>query len=297
MALYTGAEQRPLPRLVGGTYKYALGRAGRRITAVVIHRMLGSLEGTDSYFRREFTDYYPYARMNASTHFGVGLWGTTPKIVQWVDTYNSAWGWNARPNDTPTPLAYKVLAPDIFNGSTDLNWQVISIEVEGFYDEFWHPETARKVKELLGWIYRTHGNLWVMGHTDTSLKACPGMYTFKMALPYHYGNQLGNIYGGLTKPAPTLPAGPMEGWPVKFKEVRKYGRMPEGTPIRMSPSGTGKIHWRTDRPIRRYMIGKTIGTTHDGSRGWYVFWAPETETDATFDGDLVYVHESKVTLE
>jgi hypothetical protein len=191
----------PIPMWVRSTRKWVSGRNGRRLTAVVIHRMEGTLEGSDSYLRREFADYYPYPRLNASTHFGVGLWYGTPQIRQWVDTANTAWGWSARPTDTPTAVARNTLT-NLYSGSEDLNWQVISVEVEGFASQAWDYRTRDKVKELLRWIYKTHGNVVVMAHTDCSTKVCPGMYTFGQALPGYYGKRLGTIFGTTTTNPP-----------------------------------------------------------------------------------------------
>lgn len=186
----------PILQYASGVPKWAVGRAGRRISAVVIHRMDGTLESSDSWLKSRYSG-------SASTHFGVGLWGNTPQIRQWVDTSNTAWGWAARPNDNPTPVARRTLGPSLWIGSHDLNWQVIAVEVEGWSYQNWDPRTRAKVIELLRWIYRAHGNLTVMAHTDISSKPCPGMVTFQRALPGWYGNKLANIFGSTPAPTPT----------------------------------------------------------------------------------------------
>jgi hypothetical protein len=276
----------PIPQRVNGVNKWVYGRYGRRLTAVVIHRMDGSLESSEQWLKSS-------ASGTASTHFGVGSWNGVPQIRQWVDTANSAWGWGARPNDVPTSLAYKVLAPDIFNPSADLNWQVISVEVEGWSTEYWPSTTTAKVKELLNWIYRTHGNLYIMAHTDCSWKPCPGMFTFKTALPNHYGNLLGNIYGTKTVSAPATKS-PTEAWPVKFKEKREYGYIDKGVGLFYGPSNQSKLHWIADERIKRYMIGATLGQDVAGTNQWYFFWSQDGATESTYDGDLIYVHASQV---
>ena len=285
---------------VGATRKWAAGRNNRRLTAVVIHRMEGSLEGSDSYLRRERADYYPYPRLNASTHFGVGLWYGTPQIRQWVDTANSAWGWSARPTDYPTPVSRATLS-NLWSPSEDLNWQVISVEVEGFAYQAWDSRTRDKVKELLRWIYRTHGNLVVMAHTDCSTKVCPGMNTFKAALPGYYGNRLANIFGTVT-PLPDTSLNTMEGFPVKFRPMP--GRTIQiGSPVRIfkSPStngsvATGPVDFITNSTIKPKILGMTLGGALSGRRGWYVWWHANPNTSDTWDGYLSYVHENYAKL-
>jgi hypothetical protein len=67
MAVMPGAQWRPLPR--PSTTRMS------RYDLVVIHTMVGSLEGTDGYFRR--------LTNGVNSHFGTGGDGT---IRQWVDT-------------------------------------------------------------------------------------------------------------------------------------------------------------------------------------------------------------------
>jgi hypothetical protein len=263
----------PIPMAVGGTRKWATGRNGRRLTAVVIHRMEGSLEGSDSYLRREFADYSPYPRLNASTHFGVGLWGTTPQIRQWVDTANTAWGWSARPTDTPTPVAQRTLT-NLYSGSEDLNWQVISVEVEGFASQPWATPTRDKVKELLRWIYKTHGNMRVMAHTDCSTKPCPGMATFNAALPGYYGNTLANLFG-TTPSVPntsTTTAGAVGGLPVTFKARSNWAAtIKPNKPRRSAPKLTGVTNYgNTDSNGERLEFwGEVVGVAVSGSTRWF----------------------------
>jgi hypothetical protein len=100
-------------------------------------------------------------------------------------------------------------------GTEDLNWQVISVEVEGFAYQSWDSRTRDKVKELLAWLYKTHGNLTVLAHTDCSTKVCPGMATFQAALPNYYGNTLGEIFAPL--PDTSIPTATVTGLPMRFR--------------------------------------------------------------------------------
>lgn len=280
-------EYRPLPQWVGGTQKWT-GRSGTTPRAIVIHRMEGSLEGTDQYFRREYTDYYPYARMRASTHFGVGMWGTTPKIITWVDTIQSAWGWYASPNDIPSTLArqvfsdllYPVPSYPYYASRIDLNRAVIAIEVEGFHYQEWPAAVTAKVRELLDAITRVHGPLTVMAHTDCSPKACPGMATFTRALPGAYGNKWG---AKAIAPAPT---GSKEGVPVAFvNEAPKTAVIRAGKPIR---TGNTLAH-----PIIRYTTTRTRvrtyfrknGDTVGSSSKWWAY--PVANPDRTTGGNVL----------
>ena len=227
---------KPIPRVVGSTAKWSYGRNYRKLTAVVIHRMEGTLEGSDSYLRREYADYYPYPRLTASTHFGVGLWYGVPQIRQWVDTANTAWGWAARPTDTPTYVARNTLNR-LYYGSEDLNWQVLSVEVEGFYYQNWNSATTQKVRELLYWIYKTHGNLTVMAHTDCSSKPCPGMTTFNRALPGFYGNTLGKIF---LSSQPVTDNKDEMGLHNSRHQIPKIVRLKQGYPLYEYSTGTTK---------------------------------------------------------
>jgi hypothetical protein len=226
---------KPLPQWVGGTQKWT-GRSGTRPRAIVLHRMLGYLEGTDGYFRREFTDYYPYGRFRASVHFGVGLWRGTPTILQWVDTIYSAWGWAASPNDVPTSLAQRVLGDlmyriqswPYFASRIDLNRAVIAIEVEGLnYSDPWHPGVTAKVKELIDAIIRVHGPLTILTHQDCSPKLCPGLPALYNALPGYYGKTLGYV---------PKPEEDVYEWVrrVRYQDPKKM-KIPSGVPVYRAP--------------------------------------------------------------
>src|SRR5574338_705385 len=211
----------PIPMWVGSTRKWASGTNNRRRTAVVIHRMEGTLMGSDSYLRREFADYSPYPRLNASTHFGIGNWNGNIQVRQWVDTANTAFGWAARPTDTPSAVAQRTLT-NLWSGYEDLNWQTIHVEVEGFYYQAWNSRWTPALKGLLKWLYQTHGNLTVMVHTDCSSKPCPGLSKFMAGMPGYYGAKLANIFGTVTpSPTPVPSDVRVGGLPVNY--TSRYG--------------------------------------------------------------------------
>lgn len=258
----------PIPQSVWTRRKWSVGRNGRRITAVVIHRMDGSLEGSDSWLKGFWSG-------SASTHFGVGLWNGVPQIRQWVDTINTAWGWGARPTDTPTTLARNTLT-NLWVGSEDLNWQVIAVEVEGFANQPWDSRTKAKVQELLRWIWRTHGNLTVMAHTDCSIKPCPGMATFNAALPGYYGNKLNNIFGVSSVNAPPPALTKVGGLPVDF--VSRAGwkaTIKDNKPRRAGATLASKNYGTTDRPHAFPIWGEVNGQRFEGNGGDRWFFGPQ----------------------
>lgn len=270
----------PIPQYASGVRKWTSGRNGRRITAVVIHRMDGTLDGSDSWLRS------PYSG-SASTHFGVGAMGWLNRslrrwqIRQWVDTTNTAYGWAARPTDDPTELARRVLPPDLYDWRADLNWQVIAVEVEGFYYNQWAPGLANKVKELLYAIARAHGPLIVMAHTDCSTKPCPGMTTFKAAMPGWYGSRI------------LLPdtAAPSE-LPLRFKPIRRVYELGPGVNVRTAPKLNAPIRYTTQTTQRHFVYGEVPGEMYNGTTLWYMWWSPTVSTADGYDGKWVYVNRS-----
>jgi hypothetical protein len=280
----------PIPQYASGVRKWNYGRNGRRITAVVIHRMDGTLDGSDSWLRS-------YKSGTASTHFGVGAWGWLNRaagryqIRQWVDTANTAYGWAARPTDTPTALARNTLGGDLYSSYADLNWQVIAIEVEGFYYQPWPAGVTAKVKELLGAIARVHGPLVIMGHTDISNKPCPGMATVPWGSIGGYGGRIGT-----TAPVSTHPMGD---FPVRFDSVNKWGTLHPGVNVRRGPGTNYPIQYTTKAAFgtansKRFVMGYVPGQLYNGSTDWACWWSPNTSTADRFDGRLLYVHRSLV---
>lgn len=263
----------PLPMWVGGTQKWHPGHNGRRLTAVVIHRMEGYLEGTDSYFRREY-NWNRSLRLRASTHFGIGNWNGRPQTRQWVDTNDTAWGWNARPNDVPTAVAQRTLT-NLYNGREDLNWQVISVEVEGFAHQPWNPRWVPNLKSLMAFLYRAHGNLTIMVHTDTSLKGCPGLPAFKAGLPGWYGNKLANVVSGYTAPTTTTTTSAFTiragGLPVTFTNRSNWhATIKANKPRRSGATLASPNYGNTDRDGERLeLYGEVKGQDFGAGSRWF----------------------------
>lgn len=244
----------PIPQWVGGTVKWG-DRYGTRPRAIVIHRMEGTLEGSDSYLRREFADYSPFPRLNASTHWGVGLWNGVPQIRQWVDGNYSAFGWSATPTDVPTPLARQVFGDRLTGMSTwpywrstsDLNRDVLAIEVEGFHYQPWESRTRAKVIELINAIVDRYGPMWIVTHTDMSTKPCAGLTTMRAALPMY-----GTRYAG-----PALP---------DTSSTIRVSNLPMSGFKRHKPTASAVIRVGKPRRDGATLSAKNLGTTTEAKR-------------------------------
>lgn len=240
----------PIPQRTGGVVKWST-RVGTRPRAIVIHRMDGSLEGSDSWLKSPKSG-------SASTHFGVGLWNGTPQVRQWVDTAFSAFGWAATPTDTPTAVGMSVFKDRLvrygsypyWRSTSDLNRDVIAIEVEGFASQSWNPAVILKVKQLIAALIQHYGPLWIVAHTDMSTKPCPGMYTFLQALPGYYGKRLGS----------TTPQSTEEQVEMAFLDDiestdGRWFTVKEGIVLRRGP-GTGyPEHFTTEHPTQYWLHG------------------------------------------
>lgn len=286
-----------LPQYAAGNNRWIPTRYGNPIVAVVIHRMEGTLYGTDQWFR-----YYHESGWT-STHFGVGFMSVADaaagraQIRQWVDTLYTAWGWNARPtDDVPTELARTVFGPvGLYNPAQDMNRVVIHIETEGYADRPWHPAVTARVRELLGAIGRAHGALWVVAHTDLAAKPCPGLPTFHAALPGVHGSRLagsGSLPDTSMDPGAIATKGDL---PVSLAVPNppRMVRVPAGTQLRRGPhfkSGVVRTtHAEPLRPLVGWTRGDLYKTPSGPSRRWSIVRLEGTGDAADqFDGVTVY---------
>jgi hypothetical protein len=217
-----------LPQYAGGQLRWIPHRNGRRVTALVYHRMLGHLKGTDEWFR-------DYRSGTTSTHFGIGFMSSFDRLIgraqtrQWADTDWTAYGWSWRPNDTPTQIARDALGADLYNPSADLNWQVIHCEVEGLtFSEPWHPAFVTQAKGLEKAVYTAHGPVVRLWHGDCSPKNCPGFW------PADMGPHGGKLLTSL--PKPPAPEDPMEWVQTKMTvQVPKRMYIPRGVDVFPAP--------------------------------------------------------------
>lgn len=114
MARMPGATWRPLS--INHT------KGGNRPRVVILHIIVGTLAGADSWFRNP--------RSKVSAHFGVGKTGT---LYQWVDTADRAWA------------------------NAGANSYSISIENEGDVGDALTEAQLNRCAEILAWAHRTHG--------------------------------------------------------------------------------------------------------------------------------------------
>lgn len=133
----------------------------------------------------------------------------------------------------------------------------------------------------------------VLGHRDYdsyNRMNCPTRYDLNALLGkiITRANQIKS--GTAPTTSTTLPGA----WPVKFKEKRRYGTIKANYWMLKAPSPTAEKHAIRDYPIKRYIIGSTLGGEINGSRVWYFFWSPNSSTTTDYDGRLVFVHRSGV---
>lgn len=91
----------------------------RRAMFVVLHRMLGTLVGTDGYFRGE-------ARTRARTDYGVD--NTTGRFMRWTDPLGAISPWASGPYQSPSGDAPALVAK---LGQAAINRDGISVEIAG----------------------------------------------------------------------------------------------------------------------------------------------------------------------
>lgn len=257
-----------------GTPNFYEGRAGESIRAVAIHRMVGYLYGTDSWFKS--------AASGASTHFGLGYSSIANEqsdrvsIYQWVKTSDTAYGWAARPTDIVEPLAARVL--DL--SSRDLNRQVIHIELGQFHQggasletQPFRPSMYRALNWLLAEIDRQHPGLVLLEHNDVSTKPCPGPIDW---------SQIGGGYGGplvaRAEEDMKIPSGARQ---------LAQGIMAAGTGLYEAPSLTAPARTLASRQFVG-IYGYASGDEFQGSKDWLlVGWGGEFAfAHATVVGDI-----------
>jgi len=182
-ALVIGAVPRPQnfsDRIISPALNTAWTDLGtRQPRGIVLHRMLGSLDGTDAFFRS--TRPYPYgAAANARTDFGVGV----GRVYQWTPLHSNIAPWASGPatdiegDGVPFVNRYGVNA---------INRDTASVELAGNYGDAITPDDWQRLVELVAWLAdtwmrlrhdqfpRNHDGLWcVLWHSEFGPKECPG---------------------------------------------------------------------------------------------------------------------------
>lgn len=117
---------------------YSSGRKGNAINTIVVHTMQGTLKGTNGWFAD--------AAAKASAHYGIGFGG---ELVQYVDDQDTAW----------------------HAGNAKYNRQSIGIELEGFMERGFFPDTMiDKLVELMAYLCDTYkiprDRKHIIGHNE-----------------------------------------------------------------------------------------------------------------------------------
>lgn len=145
----------------------------RRLKGVCLHRMLGTLDGTDAWFRGA-------ARATSRTDFGIGD-GT---IYQWTPLEGRMAPWASGPaNDLEGNGAAFVSR----YGIAAVNRDLVSIEIAGQYESGVPPADWACLVDLVAWLAATRLGLdaatWprnrdglpaIYGHWEFGPKPCPG---------------------------------------------------------------------------------------------------------------------------
>ncbi len=154
--LYDGKVDIPPPQNLKWirSPNYWQGHGGYAPIAIVLHRMAGTLEGTDAWFSR--TD------SQVSAHFGIGLNG---EQHQYVELRHSAWGNGIKEEGNSWPGAA---------GSP--NYQTISIETEdnGSGSTPVTEEQYQATLEVANYVKQQYPTIrWLLRHTDISPHSRP----------------------------------------------------------------------------------------------------------------------------
>ena len=163
--------------------------ADRQIVGTCVHTMVGTLSGTDNYFRTPGTEGYT----GALTDYGIGngsdgdLDGV---IFRWVDPFG--WGKNVRPWANgwgPEGPGLEGDGPAFVQSGLDINATLISIECSDGRDPWGHrsPKQLESLAQLIAYIHDRVGVPWnafpvnprvgivtQMQHYEFAQKDCPG---------------------------------------------------------------------------------------------------------------------------
>lgn len=123
MAVMPGVDWRPVPEHGGAMHAHDI---------ICIHTMVGSLWGTDAYFRKP--------NPQANSHFGTGPDG---HIIQWVDTSNQSWA-----NLNGNGRVISIENADM--GAPFPNWS--GSDVPPFTDA-----QVEAIAKIIAWACRTYG--------------------------------------------------------------------------------------------------------------------------------------------
>jgi hypothetical protein len=154
MAVMPGATWRPLPQTHSPMQRYDV---------VCIHTMVGTLDGTDGYFRRS----------GISSHFGTGGDG---RIYQWLDTKVQS-GANYRGNHRCISIENADIGPEFSAWNTNDG---------GAVPAFTGPQ-IEAIAKIVAWACKTHGIPCV---------PCPDSRPTSRGVGYHRQGVIGYMVSG-----------------------------------------------------------------------------------------------------
>jgi len=172
---------RPITKQAG----FGMSEHGKRnVKGVVLHRMIGTLWGTDGWFRR--------ADVPALTDYGVGVAATDGiandgVIIRWNNPLGFQSGWASGPISDPYGDGRAFLAK---YGGDAVNRDQVSVEISGNYDTAFSEKAKRSVAWLIAyWADQYHipwdvfpiapndGFSFIRWHREFTIgtgKPCPG---------------------------------------------------------------------------------------------------------------------------
>lgn len=202
--------------------------------SVVLHRMVGTLMGTDGYFRQP--------GIGALTDYGVGVLTTdgvanAGRILRWNDPRGRRSGWANGRVSKPYDDGLKFLNKYGING---VNRDCVSIEISGNYDTPLDVQAKASIAALIAYwadqyriphtefpLIRSEGRSFVIWHQEFTIgtgKICPGAVVMnatdelidmaKSIMAKH--QEIGTSY---TKPTATPP---LSGWDEKIGDLVYY---------------------------------------------------------------------------
>ncbi|MEZ4625975.1 MAG: N-acetylmuramoyl-L-alanine amidase [Thermomicrobiales bacterium] len=225
----------------------------RSVKGVVWHRMLGSLNGTDGFFRR--------GDVNALTDYGVGVASIDGNafdgvIYRWNDPYGYQSGWASGPVLAPWGDGVSFVRKYGING---VNRDQVSIEISGQYATPLTEAARKSVVDLTAYFADQYGIPWnefpvsrqdgfsfVRWHqefTGPQEKVCPGaeviretdalMERVKQKLKRH---QTGGAAEKLAADAPEFAAPITYPWLARETAAEGLDRAIDDTPVYYFPS-------------------------------------------------------------
>jgi hypothetical protein len=130
----------------------SLDAQDRQIEAVVWHRMIGTLQGTDGWFRGE----------HAATAYGIGVAATdgdalAGTIYEWIDPASRYYGESSGPVSAPYGDGLA-----LFNlvGISQVNARSEAIEISGDYDTPLDAKSREAIVALTAWFADRRGIPW-----------------------------------------------------------------------------------------------------------------------------------------